>query len=94
MSGIDPVPRFALGEAVITSGVAGKLNMVLVKLAIVRHASGDWGELEADDRRLNDERIATGGTLVSIFKTANGDKFYVITEAERDKTTVLPQEEY
>jgi hypothetical protein len=92
--GIDPVPRFPLGEMIITPGVASKLGMVDVKLAIAKHASGDWGELEAEDRRLNNERLANGGTLFSIFKTAAGVKFYVMTEAERDRTTVLLPEEY
>ena len=94
MIGIDPVPRFPLGETMITLGAAAKINMVQVKLALARHVSGDWGEMEADDRRLNDERVANGGTLASIYKTADGVKLYVLTEADRQKTTVLLPEEY
>ena len=67
--------------------------MVQVKLALARHASGDWGEL-VDDERFYDERVAKGGSLASIFKTAAGVKFHVITEAEHEQTTIMLPEEY
>ncbi len=92
--GIDPVPRFSLGDMAITHGAITSLDQASVKLALARHAAGDWGNLNADDRRANEEALASGGRLVSIYKTASGVKFYIITEADRSRTTVLLPEEY
>ena len=94
MIGIDPVPLFPLGETTVTPGAARRLDMGQVKLAIARHASGDRGEMEADDRRLNDERVAKGGTLASIYQTAAGVRIYIITDPGHTRTTVLLPEEY
>ena len=92
--GIDPIPRFPLGETIITRGAKQKIDTVQARLALARHASGDWGEMDQDDRRLNNAALENGGRLVSIYKTAAGVRFYVITEAERDRTTILLPEEY
>jgi len=64
-----------------------------------RHAKGDWGNLSDDDKRLNDEAVADGGRILSAYKTSNGTKIWIITEAADDAghrvaTTVLLPEEY
>ena len=89
-----PIPKFSLGEIRITPGAAGKLARNEIESGINRHANGDWGELEPENRRLNDERVEKGGPLASIYQDGKGKKFYVLTEADRSVTTVLLPEEY
>ena len=64
-----------------------------------RHASKDWGDLDDDDRRLNDEAINDGSRILSAYHTSDGTKIWIITEAEDDSgqraaTTILLPEEY
>lgn len=94
MIGIDPVPQFPMGEMLITPGAKEKLDQISLKLAVARHATGDWGDLDAHDRSVNENSLKNGGTLVSIYKDARGVRFYVITEHDRARTTVLLPEEY
>jgi len=64
-----------------------------------RHASKDWGDLDDDDRRLNDEAINDGSRILSAYHTSDGTKIWIITEAEDDSgqraaMTILLPEEY
>lgn len=61
---------------------------------LARHASGDWGLVDAEDRRLNDEALHDGSRLLSVYKTLGGVRLYVITEADRSATTILRADEY
>ncbi len=94
---------FELGAVLMTAEVArmveedGAIGTVLDCLQ--RHASGDWGDLCEEDKRMNDEAIEAerdGGCtdrLLSAYETGIG-KLYVITEWDRSTTTVLTPEEY
>ena len=94
MIAFDQGPRFTLGNLVATSGALAKLPRDEIQSALQRHARGDWGELDAADRHQNELALERGSTLVSIFCASDGTRFYVITEPDRSKTTVLLPEEY
>ncbi len=57
------------------------------------HASGDWGDLDAHDRRQNERALRTGTRLFSAYDTSAG-RVWIITEADRSCTTLLLPEEY
>lgn len=64
-----------------------------------RHLAGDWGDLGAEDKALNDTALQDGTRLFSAYHTKLGTKIYVITEAEDDNgkraaTTLLLPDEY
>jgi hypothetical protein len=61
---------------------------------LLRHASGDWGDVGPEDRRLNDEAVRDGSRILSAYRTAKGVKLWVITEADRSSTCILLPEEY
>ena len=42
----------------------------------------------------NDEALVTGGRLLSVYHAANGTKFWIITEAGCECTTLLLPEDY
>ena len=60
---------------------------------LARHATGDWGELCAFDRRQNEMALRTGERVLSSYPVGGG-KVWVITEADRSITTILLPEEY
>lgn len=86
-----PVP---LGHVVITPAAAAVLDRPEVVTALRRHASGDWGDVDDDDRRANDDALRHETRLLSAYTSASGTKFWVITEADRSVTTVLLPDDY
>lgn len=89
-----PTPKFPLGRTVITSNALTKLSQADVHGALGRHHFGDWGNLDADDREANELALNYGGRLLSAYRSDRGEKFWVITEADRSATTVLMPEDY
>jgi hypothetical protein len=89
-------PLFALGQVVATPGVLRVFeeshDSPLTYL--VRHQSGDWGYLDDHDKRENNFSLERGFRILSSYKTKNGTKFWIITEADRSSTTILLPEEY
>ena len=59
-----------------------------------RHVSGDWGDLSEDDRLANVDALANDARILSAYVTAAGERFWIITEADREYTTLLLPEEY
>ena len=60
---------------------------------LVRHLSGDWGDLGDDDKRENEFSLKNGFRILSAYNTNSG-KLWIITEADRSVTTFLLPEEY
>ena len=58
-----------------------------------RHATGDWGDLCAFDRRQNEIALRDGYRVLSSYEVPTG-KVWIITEADRSITTILLPEEY
>lgn len=85
---------FGLGQVVATPNAVDRLNSEDVAAAIVRHATGDWGELDEHDRLENELALKQGFRLFSAYRDRNGTKFWIITEADRSATTVLLPEDY
>jgi hypothetical protein len=55
--------KFSLGQLAATPGAlqALKESGQAPDFFLARHAAGDWGEVDQDDWRLNDEALADGG---------------------------------
>ena len=62
---------------------------------LARHATGDWGELDAHDRRENQRSLKNGWRVLSSYPIGeDGSKVWIITEADHSCTTILLPEEY
>ena len=86
---------FPLGGVLATPGALEALRAVgkdPLRL-LGRHASGDWGQLDAHDRRENGLALKHGRRLLSSYPVGEG-RVWVITEADRSVTTILLPEEY
>jgi hypothetical protein len=61
---------------------------------LTRHANGDWGDLDEHDRRENEISLKNGLRILSSYTLGNGEKIWVITEADRSSTCLLLPSEY
>ena len=88
---------FALGRIVSTPGAIDALARANQQPHdfLNRHVTGDWGsELPEEDKAENEYSLQHGFRILSSYKTAAGEKLWVITEADRSVTTLLLPEEY
>ncbi|MCA9933348.1 MAG: hypothetical protein KC415_05460 [Anaerolineales bacterium] len=91
-----PKPLFDLGQIVGTPGALEALEEAGLHPAILitRHVTGDWGDLEEEDRQANEEALQMGLRLLSSYQLETGQKIWLITEYDRSVTTVLLPSDY
>ena len=89
-------PLFTLGQVVATPGALKAIEASGDSLSsyLGRHQSGDWGNVDAHDRKENGLSLEQGFRLMSVYSLSIGVKIWVITEADRSSTCVLLPEEY
>jgi hypothetical protein len=85
---------FELGQIVITPSARRTLAASDVQTALARHARGDWGDVDEDDRKENELSLNLGCRLLSVYHAQDGTKFWIITEADRSSTCILLPEDY
>lgn len=87
---------FELGQIVATPGALQKLegNQQTPMEFLHKHSKGDWGEVDGEDAKLNNESVKDGGRIISAYRLADTSKIWIITEANRSATTILLPEEY
>ena len=92
MSGI----KFEPGQIVATPGAleAFRASGDDPLAYLIRHIAGDWGDVDADDRRENELSLQNGWRILSCYTLSNGTRIWFITEADRSATTILLPEEY
>src|SRR5215211_6768532 len=89
-------PKFELGALVATPGAlellqtAGKQPLDY----IIRHLTGDWGDLDEHDRLVNEQALEHGGRLLSSYIVTGDQRLWLITESDRSATTLLLPQEY
>jgi hypothetical protein len=60
-----------------------------------RHAAGAWGEVPPEDARENELSVSEGFRVLSSYPIgADGEKVWIITEADRPSTCILLPGEY
>lgn len=92
----DPKPLFSLGKVVGTPGALQALEAAEQDPSelLTRHVTGDWGDLEDEDKEENELSVEKGFRIFSAYKLQSGVKVWVITEWDRSATTILLPEEY
>ena len=84
---------FPLGRLVVTPGALEVIEALDEFPYLRRHAEGDWGDLCADDKQVNEDALRCGTRILSHYATPEG-RIYIITEADRSSTCILRPEEY
>jgi hypothetical protein len=88
--------RFPLGQIYITTGaeealmIAGQTGIEFLR----RHTTLDPGELSERDMKENELSLSEGFRVLSAYRTAKGQKLWIVTEADRSSTTILLPSEY
>jgi hypothetical protein len=87
--------KFRLGEIVATANAISRFAGETLEHCLNRHAQGDWGELDEEDKQCNERALTRGGgRLMSAYPISCQGKIWVITEADRSVTTLLLPEDY
>ena len=81
--------KFLLGKIVATPAALQSLSVEDICRAIDRHVCGEWGMVSEDDRAENEFALRHGFRVVSLFASAQGERFLVMSECDRSVTTVL-----
>ena len=89
-----PIAKFRLGKIVSTPNALDRLTQEDILMGIQRHQAGDWGDMDEHGRHENELSLKLGMRLWSVYHTANGIQFWLITEADRSTTTVLMSDDY
>ncbi len=87
---------FPLGKVYLTIGARETLEEANQQPCefLAKNQRGDWGLVCADDREENELSVREGFRILSAYRTARDEKFWVITEAGRSSTTILLPEDY
>ena len=86
---------FPYGQVVTTPGILDFLTYEEMVGLLKRHLRGDWGDMTAGDKRLNNRATKDGTRILSSYEWGpEKTKVWVITEADRSVTTVLLADEY
>ncbi|KPB82015.1 MULTISPECIES: hypothetical protein [Pseudomonas syringae group] len=85
--------KVKLGQALVTIGVLELCRFGLdLGPLFERHASGDWGDADERTGKANDQAVAKGGRITSVYHP-NGRRIWLVTEADRSRTVaMLPHE--
>ena len=68
-----------------------------VQKSVDRYLRGDWGDMCADDKKMNDDAVADGeNRIFAAYECADHPdwKIWIITEYDRSATTILFPSEY
>ena len=89
-------PLFPLGQVVSTPGALDAISRAGQEPweLLARHVSGDWRELDEEDRCENELSVREGLRILSAYTLSDGSRIWVITEADRSSTCILLPEEY
>ena len=60
---------------------------------LVRHVTGDWGNVDEQDKEANETAVYQGGRIISAYGEGQS-RILIVTEWDRSVTTILQPDEY
>jgi hypothetical protein len=89
-------PIFDLGHIVATRGALEALqdDRELAALLLLRHSTGDYGDICEEDKKVNADALKYGSRIMSVYNLFGSSCLWIITEADRSSTTLLLPSEY
>lgn len=88
-----PKPLFELGAIYATSAAMTSVPRDEIMMALAFHERGQWGEVSPKQWLGNDLALANRERVCSAHLNRFGVKFWVITDIERRRTTIVMPEE-
>lgn len=91
-----PKHLFELGDIVATPGAIDALKEANISALVYlsRHVTGDWGDLDEEDKAENEMALLNGFRLFSSYMLPTGRTIWIITERDRSATTFLLPSDY
>lgn len=85
------IPLFALSQVVATPASLNAIaELGLSPLTLIhRHATGDWGDLGAEDQAANRQALKFGLRIFSSYRLNLTVSIWIITEENRSSTSIL-----
>lgn len=95
----EPPALFSLGNVVATPAALALIEKhgASVQQLLNRHQTGDWRELNKEDRDTNWQAAFGDARVLSAFNIGSTDhpvKIWIITEWDRSVTTILRPQDY
>ena len=82
--------KFDVGEIVITPAASAVLeaNGLTLDDLLARHQAGDWGDVSAQVREVNERGLLEQFNLQSTYSLSDGRRLMVVTNHQRTTTTI------
>ncbi len=82
--------RFDVGEIVITPAASEALtaNGMTLDDLLTRHQAGDWGDVSAQVREVNERGLSEQFNLQSTYALPDSRRLVVVTNHQRTATTI------
>ncbi len=82
-----------LGTTTITLGINTRMMedtefAIFVIDSLKRHSDCDWGDIENENKMLNDEAFKTGSRIISRYQYNDNTFISIVTEPGNSKTTI------
>jgi hypothetical protein len=61
---------------------------------LLRHLTGDWGDLDEFDKMENESALEEGFRILSAYDLKTSTRIWIITEADRSSTCLLLPSDY
>lgn len=98
------MPKLRTGRIVMTRGVLEEVAdnedfSAFVFKSLKRHINCDWGDVDDEDKEINDSALKHKLRILSAYNDERFPKqgisnLWIITEADRSSTTILFPDEY
>lgn len=84
------LPLFQLGKIYATPEAIEAFNSAGQRPSdfLTRHVLGDWSEMDPKDASENVRAVSSNSRVFSAFRTALGERLYIITEYDRSETNI------
>jgi hypothetical protein len=93
--------KFSLGQVVATPAALEAITAAgqTPEFFLEQHVVGNWGEVDSEDWKANDQALVEGSRLLSAYRTLRNARIWIVTEAvddqgKRETTRLLLPEEY
>lgn len=85
---------FQTGRIMISAGADKALTQLDTSIGLTRHCAGDWGAMDPEACRANDQALIDHTGVLSSYRSLSGLPFYIITVPDQNYTMIyLPSEQ-
>lgn len=88
-STIPPLVFLRIGRIWLQQKAFCILTSNEILAALRRHQIGDWGDVNYNEREVNDLAMIHHDRVISVYHSASGVEFWLVTEQDRSETAII-----